>query len=94
MALLRRLFAVEADIEHVLGYTLRRFGIRKYDDYAALIQEALDALATDPRAGRSRPEIAPEAWTYHIGQPGRRARHLLMYRVPEPDIVEVFGTRL
>jgi hypothetical protein len=38
----------------------------KYDDYAALIEEALGALEYDPMAGRRRPEIAPDAWTYHV----------------------------
>jgi|SRR5450432_35732 len=91
MAHVRRLLAVEADIEQVLTYTLQRFGLRKYDDYAALIQEALDALAIDPHAGKPQPAIAPEAWTIHIAQRGRRARHLFMYRVPEPDVVEVLA---
>lgn len=63
MAHVRRLLAVEADIEQVLSYTLQRFGLRKYDDYAALIQEALDALAIDPHAGKPQPAIAAEAWT-------------------------------
>ncbi len=91
MAHVRRLLAVEADIEQVFTYTLQRFGLRKYDDYAALIQEALDALAVDPPAGKPQPAIAPEAWTIHIAQRGRRARHLFMYRVPEPDVVEVLA---
>jgi plasmid stabilization system protein ParE len=81
VAHLKKLLAVEADIERALAYTLRRYGVHKYDEYATLIQEAFDALSLDPRAGRPRPEIAPEAWAYRIEQPGRRARHLLMYRM-------------
>jgi plasmid stabilization system protein ParE len=91
MASVRRLLAVEADIEQVLAYTLRRFGVRKYEDYAALIHEALDALADDPLVGKPHPGIAPEAWTFHIAQRGRRARHLFMYRIPQPDLVEVLA---
>jgi plasmid stabilization system protein ParE len=91
MAYVRTLLAVEADIEQVLTYSLHRFGVRKYEDYAALIEEALEALAVDPRAGKPDARIAPEAWTLHIAQPGRRARHLFMYRIPQPDIAEVLA---
>jgi plasmid stabilization system protein ParE len=91
MAHVRRLLAVEADIEQVLAFTLRRFGSRKYDEYGSLILEALQALEVDPQAGKRRPEIAPEAWAYHIAQPGRRARHLFIYRLPRADLVEVLA---
>jgi len=91
MAHVRRLLAVESDIEQALTFTLRRFGPRKYDEYATLILEALHALEVDPEVGKRRPEIAPSAWTHHIGQPGRRARHVFIYRVPQADIVEVLA---
>lgn len=78
MAQVRRLLAVELDIEQALAFTLRRFGLRKYDEYATLILEGLYALEVDPEVGKRRPEIAPGAWTHHIGQPGRRARHVLI----------------
>jgi plasmid stabilization system protein ParE len=91
MAQVRRLLAVEADIEHALSYTLGRFGVRKYDEYAVLIEEALVALSLDPHAGKAQPEIAPEAWTLHIRQRGRKARHLLVYRIPDADLVEVLA---
>jgi hypothetical protein len=47
MAHVRRLLAVESDIEQALAFTRRRFGVRKYDEYASLILEALDALEVD-----------------------------------------------
>lgn len=72
MANVRILLAAEADIEQALSHTLARFGVHKYDDYAALIEEALEALATDPRAGRKRPDIDPAAWIYRIGKHGCR----------------------
>jgi plasmid stabilization system protein ParE len=74
-----------------LTFTLHRFGTRKYDDYAALVQGALDQLALDPRAGKPRPDIAPDDWTLHITQRGRRARHMLLYRMPQADEVEVLA---
>jgi plasmid stabilization system protein ParE len=91
MAFVRRLIAVESDIEQVLAFTRRRFGLRKYDEYGSLILEALHALEVDPQVGTRRPDIAPGAWTYHIGQPGRRARHVFIYRLPQTDVVEVLA---
>lgn len=91
MARVRILLAAEADIEHALAHTLSSFGIHKYQDYAALIQEGLDTLAADPHAGRKRHDIDPAAWTYHIGKRGRRARHLFMYRVMDDETVEVLA---
>ena len=59
MAVVRLLLAVASDIEDALRHTLRRYGAKKYNDYAALIEEALEALGDDPNAGRARPEIDP-----------------------------------
>ncbi len=91
MARVRLLLAVDGDIEDALRHTFRRFGVHKYEDYAALIEEAFEALVADPMAGRARPDINPEAWILPIGKPGRRARHVLMYRIVNRDLVEVFA---
>lgn len=56
--------AVEADIEEALTETLTTYGFAKYADYALLIQEALEALAANPRAGKRREYIHPDAWTH------------------------------
>lgn len=77
----------EAQIVDVLAYTLERFGTRKHDEYRGLIAEGLSALAEDAESGKRRPDIHPDAWTHHITQPGRRARHLFLYRIR--DRVEV-----
>ena len=69
------------------GYTLEEFGEAKYLEYRDLIGLALKTLATTPRAGKHRSEIHPDAWTYHIARPGRKARHLFLYRIR--DVVEV-----
>jgi plasmid stabilization system protein ParE len=91
MARVRQLLAVDSDIENALRRTRRKFGVHKYNDYAALIEEALEALGADPKAGRARPDIDPEAWILPIGKPGRRARHVLMYRIVDPDLT-ITGT--
>lgn len=67
----------------VLHYTLEEFGEAKYLEYRDLIGLALKALEATPTAGKHRPEIHPDAWTYHIARPGRKARHLFLYRIRE-----------
>lgn len=71
----------QAQIADVLSYTLEQFGEAKYLEYRELIELALQTLETTPMAGKHHPEIHPEAWTYHIARPGRKARHLLLYRI-------------
>jgi plasmid stabilization system protein ParE len=72
-----------AQIRDVLAYTLDAFGAPKAREYARLVRLALQRLAENPQAGKARPEIHPDAWTYHIGKPGKRARHMFLYRVRE-----------
>jgi plasmid stabilization system protein ParE len=77
----------EAQIIDVLGHTLDAFGEAKYVEYRELIEHALSTLAATPTAGKRRSDIHPDAWTFDIARPGRRARHLFLYRVR--DSVEV-----
>src|SRR5688572_15372821 len=82
--------AVEADIEEALTHTLAEYGFDKYIDYALLIEEALETLADDPRAGQRREYIHPDARTYRIAQPGRRARHVFLYEIVD-DVAHIYG---
>ena len=77
----------EAQIVDVLEHTLEEFGEAKYLEYRDLIGLALKTLEVTPMAGKRRPEIHPDAWAYHIARPGRKARHLFLYRIR--DVVEV-----
>lgn len=79
------------DIENVLAYTLAHFGSRKHEEYKTLIREALSDIASDPHraAAKRRPEIHPDARTFHIGRRGRRARHFFLYRVASDQFVDI-----
>jgi plasmid stabilization system protein ParE len=70
-----------AQIIDVLDFTREEFGEAKYLEYRDLIKLALTTLEATPTAGKRRPEIHPDAWTYHIARPGRKARHLFLYRI-------------
>ena len=91
-ARLRFLPGADVSIEEALTHTLRTFGEAKYVEYTILIEAALEALVENPFAGMLYPEIDAEARGYRIAQPGKPARHMLLYRVLESgELVEVFG---
>ena len=63
MSLLRILPAAEADILEVRAKTLADFGPVQLAEYDELLEDPLEALAENPRAGRPRPEIAPHVFS-------------------------------
>ena len=90
MARIKLTGPAQEQIADTLRFTYERFGPSKAREYMKLLDEAQQALASEPRSGRSRSDIHEEAWTYHIGQPGRRARHLFLYRIlDEGEVVEI-----
>lgn len=73
--------SARAQIREVLAFTRDRFGVLKAQEYSLLIRLALQELAENAEVGKRRPEIHPDAWTYHIGKRGKKARHLFLYRI-------------
>ena len=71
----------EAQMAEALVYTFERYGEAKFVEYLDLIELAVQTLTDDPRAGRHRPVVHPDAWIYPIQQRGRKARHLFLYRI-------------
>jgi plasmid stabilization system protein ParE len=71
----------ERQMADALAYTLERYGEAKFVEYLDLIDLAVRTLTEDPKAGRPRPAVHSDAWTYPIAQPGRKARHLFLYRI-------------
>ena len=71
--------ATRQDIRDVLAFTLEKFGLAKAQEYASLIRLALNELVKNPRVGRPRRDIHPDAWVYPIARPGRNARHHFLY---------------
>jgi plasmid stabilization system protein ParE len=92
VAILRFTARAQRDIRQVLAFTVTRFGTHQRAEYAALIADAVHALEEGPEHGKQRPDIASGVWTLHISQPGRRARHLFVYRIAEAGkVVEVLA---
>jgi len=89
MPLPRILPAAEADILEVRARTLAEFGASQLAEYDALLENALEALAENPRSGRPRPDIAPAAWVYRMDLRKRGIPHLLLYRILDDERAEV-----
>ena len=79
------------DIADTLAQTFHDFGARKCDQYVELIDLALDEIAIDPTGVRSksREDLRKGMHTLHIGRRGKRARHLLVYRIGQDDVIDV-----
>jgi toxin ParE1/3/4 len=89
------------DIASILAWTEKHFGPLTFKCYAKLIGTAIEQIAENPeRTGSNpRPEIGENCRTYHLyfsrksaglaGDRIRQPRHLLLYRVIGPNIVEV-----
>ena len=78
----------DAQMADALAFTLDRFGETKYLEYLALIHEAIEALQADPTAGKRRPEVHADAWTFHIARGTKRARHLLLAVIAARPIID------
>lgn len=93
--------AAQSDIIGILGWTHTTFGAAARKRYEKLLVTALRDVARDPfRSGTSlRPEVADDVRSYHLRYSRERARsetglvkyprHLLLYRVLNPDLVGI-----
>ena len=75
--------AAFADLDDIVDWTADRFGESQARSYAALLNDAILALAGGPTAPgvRARPEIGRDLFTLHAGRGTSRARHLILFRV-------------
>jgi len=81
--------AAKADVREAIAYTRRGWGRAKAEQYRDLLREARARLAREPSCGTAQPEIHPDLRVYRIEQPGRSARHALLYRVPSSGDVHI-----
>ena len=78
----------DEDIEHILVETLRAFGPRQMQTYAALIDRAIALVAEAPERASSqgRPDLASGIRSFHIAlASGRRrgASHVLYFTLTD-----------
>jgi toxin ParE1/3/4 len=91
----------EADIVDILAVSLERWGSEASRRYSEMLKAAVRQVADHPdgRAMRVRSDLAPGMRSFHTRFTGRRNPkaavkspvHMLIYRVVEPDLVEIIG---
>ena len=76
---------------YILEWTARTFGARQARSYRDTLEAAIRVLEYGPDGPgtKRRDEILPGLRTLHVARAGRRGRHLLMYRVLDPDVIEI-----
>lgn len=74
-----------------LAWTRERFGEIQANRYLDTIRAAIRELHGGPEilGTKDRSEIAPGLRSLHIGRNGRRGRHVLLFRVEGPDIIDI-----
>lgn len=81
--------AAKADIRAILRRTREQFGPLQVPKYRALLTDARKRIREQPTLGHAR-EGLPSDWRlFHISQPGRAARHFLLYVVREAEGVVI-----
>jgi toxin ParE1/3/4 len=83
--------AAERDFANILRWTQKNFGARQARLYRGTITLAIRELARGPdlRGSKSRDDIMPGLRMLHVARRGRPGRHLLLYRILEPRIIEI-----
>lgn len=81
----------EADFAQILTYTRDTFGERQARLYQDILIDALEELGDGPDIFRSvaRDEILPHLRSLHIARRGRPARHFIMYRANDGQVIEI-----
>jgi toxin ParE1/3/4 len=83
--------AAERDYQSILSWTAEQFGEAQARSYAAILTAAILALAEGPDVLTAKPrdDIAPSLRILHAARFGRRARHMLLYRVGPDTVIDV-----
>ena len=88
---LRLAAQARADIREAIAWSRGNFGAMQADRYLLAIQATTATLRQAPLGARTRArdDLAPGLRVLHMRRAGHRGRHLLIYRVAEPDTVTV-----
>lgn len=81
----------ELDLLDISKWTFENFGARQAEYYAETILMAIEALTDGPETlgTIARVELAPRVRTLHIARHGRHARHFVVFRVADDQVLEV-----
>jgi toxin ParE1/3/4 len=83
--------AAERDFRTIIAWTVEHFGSTQARRYRDVLVSALASLADGPTPlnWKARDEIVSGLRSLHVGQRGRRARHVVFFRQGVDNVVEV-----
>jgi len=81
----------ERDFANILRWTRKNFGAQQAQNYRETITLAIRELtqAPDLRGSKRRDDVMPGLRMLHVARHGRPGRHLLLYRILDPRIIEI-----
>jgi toxin ParE1/3/4 len=81
----------ERDLIAISRWTAENFGLPQAEQYIETILQAIDDLIAGPETlgTKARDELAPGIRTLHAARQGRKARHFVVFRVADDQVVEV-----
>lgn len=71
------------DIEEIWDYTVEHWGQRQAEIYLRLIRTAAEAIASDPKRGRTCDDVRPGYRRYEVGS------HVLFYRMATKHVIVI-----
>ena len=79
------------DLLDIAKWTIENFGEKQAESYIDTISRAIVALADGPAilGSKLRNELGLGIGTLHAGRCGRKARHFVIYRVVEGQMMDV-----
>ncbi|MEY2838542.1 MAG: hypothetical protein RJB60_841 [Pseudomonadota bacterium] len=81
----------EHDLLAIATWTTENFGATQAEHYVETLTQAIESLIDGPEllGAKARDEIAPGIRTLHAARNGHKARHFVVFRVAEGQILEV-----
>ena len=81
----------ERDLIAISRWTAENFGHSQAEQYVETILQAIDDLIAGPETlgTKARDELAPGIRTLHTARHGRKARHFVVFRVADDQVLEV-----
>jgi toxin ParE1/3/4 len=75
--------AAGADLQDIVKWTTKQFGVRQARSYAETISAALQALSSGPTITgvKARDDISKGIHALHVAREGHKGRHFLLFRV-------------
>ncbi|MFT4195795.1 type II toxin-antitoxin system RelE/ParE family toxin [Ottowia sp.] len=87
----RQTQSARQDRTAIIRWTIQHFGVNQAETYAETIALALAALCNGPDSVgiKKRDDLGNGIHTLHVARNGRKGRHFIVFRIGDPQTIEV-----